>query len=179
LRCGVGAAKHPAPRLAEEVEAPIAQAETVDKVVEFADEEVFDPEGFVVFLFREVRGETIADLIVEDYRDGVLGDEVREGEEVVMACSWPAVCYEKRCVAVRCDVANDFVVCFARLVDTWDGEVNGAFADGRGSLLYGVEVIYMLEIIFGFGELDRAGDCCPHLELWATHIVDRKHRLRA
>lgn len=118
-----------------------AQAEVVDEIVELGDEEGEGPEGGVGVLFWEVRGETAAELVVEDYRaTGVggwmvgVGVQVDQRGEVLVAGARTAVeGYQGGRGAG--EVAYYFVPGRAGLVGVRGGEgdvARGGFGDGHG-----------------------------------------------
>jgi hypothetical protein len=54
-----------------------------DQVVEFADEKLVCPEGFIARFLRKMCGGTASELVVEDDWNVVLGSE---GSKMVMCC---------------------------------------------------------------------------------------------
>ena len=92
----------------EQVEV-VLDPQVLKEVCELLHEEVLRPEACVALLLRIVGGVAVANLIVENDGDSVSGQEVREGEEVVVRDAWPAVQTHER--TARFDVAEDLVPC--------------------------------------------------------------------
>lgn len=62
----------------------LLDVEVGEEVVEFGEEELDGPELGIMFLEGQARALAAADLVIENYGDGVGKGEVGEGEEVVV-----------------------------------------------------------------------------------------------
>lgn len=102
-----------------------------EEVIEFGEEELDGPEPGVVFSGGQVRALAAADLVVEDYGDGVGAGEVGEGQEVVVRDSWTTVEDDEWGGAGGMG-ALDLVPGFGVCVDVWDAEENCSFGNWRG-----------------------------------------------
>ena len=105
--------------------------EVGEKVCELVAEEGLGPECRVAVLFGEVRGAAVAELIVEEDGDGVVGLEVGKGEKIFVAAAWAAVEGDEGNGGGG-EGADDFIVGLAGLVGGWDGERGVALGHGRG-----------------------------------------------
>lgn len=57
-----------------------------DQVVQFADEKLVRPEGFIASFLGKMCGSAASKLVVEDDWNIVLGGEVSEGSKMVVRC---------------------------------------------------------------------------------------------
>lgn len=105
-----------------------------EQIVEFSEEKIYGPEIGVVFLLWEVRAAAAADLVVEDYGDGVGACQVGYGEKVVVRDTGTAVEEEKRAGGSGRGMGTvNLVPCLAVFRDGRNGEWDFTLCDLGGS----------------------------------------------
>jgi hypothetical protein len=102
--------------------------QVMKEVVQLIDEELHSPEIGVSVLFLEVRGATIAELIIEYHGYIEKARELGENVKILVGCARTTVKYYKRCVLRMGKSTIHFVPSLAGLACSRDVKSGFAFS---------------------------------------------------
>ena len=122
--------KPPSPRMSKKIES-ILNAKGRNEILQLANEKIDCPEACVSFLFGEVRGEAVADLVVEDNGYAVARCQLGQTKQVVVHATGSTMCGYKRCLS-GVEISRYPVVGHAGLACCWDVEGDLAVVQSAG-----------------------------------------------